>query len=115
MRRHLKEQNILEERAQGDAQARKERAPRKRAAAKSAAVPGSLWSAADHLVDAGWTPALARTASALTSLVGGAGLDKAFAGQPARFTPCTTRCQAEARDLERLQVSHAIAAGGARR
>ena len=90
--------NVLEERARGDANAFKEQrrrgTNRQKVLADEEAAVGALqrpltmadlWRATDNLVEDGG-PALSQIASAQTSLVGGYGLQRSYAGQPAQFT-----------------------------
>ena len=78
--------NILESRARGDVRARKERVAQEASLGEPRSPSKSdLWAFTDHLVGEGGT-ALAETASALTSLVGGTGLQCAYAGSTAHFT-----------------------------
>ena len=91
----MRDQNrrdIINERAQGDIQARQKspskrfrQLPDKRLQAMGVAQAADLWRRTDHLVGEGGE-AMWRITSALTSLVGGTGLQHAFATYPAQFT-----------------------------
>ena len=86
--------NLLEERAVGDARSHtrrkvtKSRSTHSYSTAHSLSASGStsdLWRRTDYLVSDGGNP-MRYMASALTSIVGGTGLQRATASHPAHFT-----------------------------